>query len=312
MRGKVVDLFINGSVLGKTAFYTDGIVDLIDIVADNDLELTARDLSAKNIQLFNRIDIDEINIFQVEAKPGHTVKTIRHILLAAHIGKNLFRQRAVVRIFVRHKGNLLFFFRLPECDRETAAAQGGRCNIRQLCHSVFIGQTGVLQGEVKHVVLKFAQTGVFFSADQRKKLFQKLLTIHRGNLHLWILYLHPTRTRASPERETFKKSIVFTVLHTVDVQHQVQHFVTAAMPAVVLFNILRHGAGTAVDIRIFAGKLVQHFSAALLHGDPGGKPPHQKLDVHGKPGVVIAFVVQRDVKLLLHGRGHFVQDFHGG
>lgn len=27
LRGNVVDLFINGSVLGKTAFYTDGIVD---------------------------------------------------------------------------------------------------------------------------------------------------------------------------------------------------------------------------------------------------------------------------------------------
>ena len=77
-------------------------------------------------------------------------------------------------------------------------------------------------------------------------------------------FLNLARTRASPEPETFKKSVVFAVLHTVDVQHQVQHFVTAAMPAVVLFNILCHGAGTMIDGGVFAGKLVQHFSAALF------------------------------------------------
>ena len=41
-------------------------------------------------------------------------------------------------------------------------------------------------------------------------------------------------------------------------------------------KILGLELGAVVDGGIFEGQLVQHFSAALLHGNPGGKPPQDR------------------------------------
>ena len=152
------------------------VIDLVHMRANDDLKLPCLvDTANHAIDLFYSLNIRLFRIDQMESQAGDAVRCGNDVFLSADRAQDLVDHFFVVR----HKGNLLFLFRVPETDSEPAAMQADRYSIRQLCYSSFICQTGILQGDVQGIVPELAQAGIYFPANKRKKLGQKFLTIHR-------------------------------------------------------------------------------------------------------------------------------------
>ena len=176
------------------------VVDFIHLRSDDDLKLTGFvNASHHTVDFLHGFDICFFGVRQMEPQPGNAVCCGQDIFLAADRAQDLVDEFLVV---IRHNNFFLLFpFGLVgdfKTDRETAAAQFCRSDFRQLADSIQFHQTGVFQGGIERLILKFTQAGVFFSADQRQKFCQKLFTIHRENLPLVNHLSVSGRTRASP------------------------------------------------------------------------------------------------------------------